>query len=90
MDQAYITWIYDSVMGNLTKEAHCPDIENLFESNKPCAMLYQQMLEAYWRLCEKLGQEDEDDDGEIMINSLLEITRIVGIKMFEYGQILDN
>ena len=88
MDQTYAAWIYDSLMGNLTKEACCPEIDNLFEYGKPCAVLYEQTLEAYWRLCGRLGQEDEDDAGEIMINSLLKITQIVSMKMFEYGQAL--
>ena len=88
MDQEFAEWIYDSVMGNLTNEYRCREVEDLFEEGKTCQVLYSQMLDAYWRLCERLGEAEEeaDDDGECMVNSMLAITKIVGIKMFECGQ----
>lgn len=78
-------WVYDTIMGNLVQECSCSGVENLFAEGKRCADLYAQMLEAYWRLCERLSVQ-EDDDGEIMINSMMEIMRIVAYKMYEYGQ----
>ena len=85
MDRVIAEWIYDSLMGSLTEACRCNEVEDLFAEGKPCEMLYGQMLDAYWRLCERLG-EAELEDGEIMINAMLDITKIVGIKMFEYGQ----
>ena len=43
------------------------------------------MLEAYQRLCERLGVQDEDDDVEIIINSLLNIQRETAYHMYYYG-----
>ncbi len=84
MDEEYMDWIYASVMGNLVPGYECQKVENLFETGKPCANLYRDAIEAYWRLCERLGV-DEDGDGEIIINSLLNITRRVAFQMFECG-----
>lgn len=87
MDREFAEWIYDSLMGSLTDVCRCREVEDLFEEGKPCEVLYGQMLDAYWRLCERLEEEAEaDDDGEIMINAMLDIMRIVGLKMFECGQ----
>ena len=86
MEKSELTeWVYDTIMGNLVQEWSCSDVENLFAEGKRCADLYAQMLEAYSRLCERLSVQ-EDDDGEIMINSMMEIMRIVAYKMYEYGQ----
>ena len=89
MERQFAEWIFDSLMGSLTEDCRCKAAEDLFAAGKPCEVLYGQMLDAYWRLCERLG-EAEDDDGEIIINALLDITRIVGLKMFEYGQKYSN
>ena len=89
MERDLAQWVYDSLMGSLVSECRCVGVEDLFEAGKPCEILYGQMLDAYWRLCNRLGESEAeaDEDGEIMINSLMEITRIVGQKMFEYGQL---
>lgn len=88
MDREFAEWIYDSLMGSLTDTCRCKEVEDLFEEGKPCEVLYGQMLAAYWRLCERLGEAEveADDDGEIMINAMLDIIKIIGMKMFEYGQ----
>ncbi len=89
MDQEYVEWILESVMGELLPEYHCPQAENLFEEGKECERLYANAIEAYWRLCDRLGVE-EDPDGEIMIDSLLAIVRNVGCQMFQYGATLEK
>ena len=86
MDESYAEWVLDSLMGNLTEEYRHSEVENLFEMGALCAELYGQMLGAYRRLCGRLGKTEEDQDCEMMINSLMQITEIVGIKMFEYGK----
>ena len=90
MDESCAEWVLDSLMGNLREEYRYRAVENLFGRGAPCAELYEQMLEAYGRLCGRLGKEEEDQDCEIMINSLLKITEIVGLKMFEYGKKLSK
>ena len=43
------------------------------------------MLDAYGRLCHRLGEKEEDADAEIMIDSLLRIQKELCLRMFEYG-----
>ena len=76
--------VYDSLQGELLEPV--PGVENAFEDGKPCIQWYGDMLDAYERICTRLGQENEDSDCEIMINSLLEIQRTLCLKMYEYGK----
>ncbi len=84
MNEEYMDWIYTSVMGSFLPGYECKKVENLFETGKPCANLYREAIEAYWRLCGRLGTE-EDADGEIMLSSMMEITKIAACSMFAYG-----
>ncbi len=77
--------VYGSILGMLVKEARLPWVENEFEPGKPYHKNYNDMHDAYERLRERLGVEDEDDDVEIMINALLDNEQILCLKMFHYG-----
>ena len=59
-------------------------VEDEFEEGRPCADLYKQVYEANRRLCERLGVE-EDKDVEMIINCMNEISRILAMKMYDYG-----
>lgn len=83
MKKEFIEEVYDSLQGVLVDPL--PGVRNLFEAGMPCALRYQQMLEAYGRLCDRLGVVDEDQDVEIIINALLANQRESSMKMFEYG-----
>ncbi len=82
--------VYDLVCGNLDL-TQLPEKErglaaSEFAPGSPCDLAYSQMLEAYSRLCSRLGQtRGEDADVEIIITQLRIIGRRVGLKMFEYG-----
>lgn len=84
------TLIYDLANGSLDLE-HFPVeerkyIENEYEEGKPCYELYAGMLDAYERLCQRLGKPDSDDqDVDIIIDNLLEIGRYMSMKMYDYG-----
>lgn len=69
--------VYDTLVGQLIPQCQLPWVKPIFVPGHKCYAAYSQMLDAYWHLCERLGQRDEDADGEIMINSLLEYGRIV-------------
>ena len=84
MDMEMIERVYDTLMGNLTDEHQIPGIENAFSPGKPCDVLYSQIFRAYEEICNR-EQTQEDDDVECIINSFLEICRIIGFQMFEYG-----
>lgn len=49
---------------------------------------YGKMWQAYERMARRLGQPEagEDEDLEDMVNSLLEMQKIVALKMFDYGR----
>ena len=83
--------VYEAVCGEYEDEANYViqnvRIQNEFEEGKPCSEAYKRVYDANRRLCERLGV-DEDPDVEMIIDSMFEITRTVGEKMFEYGVVL--
>lgn len=82
--------VLDSLLGNLIPECCLSWVENIFVPGHPCYAAYHEMHEAYDRLRDRLGAVDEDPDAEIMINSLLEYSDIIALKMFEYGRIYER
>lgn len=61
-------------------------VKTEFAEGSYCDILYKQILEAYSSLCERLDVEDRNDkDIEKIIDNLARITKIVSLKMFEYG-----
>ena len=85
--------VYEAVCGEYADEADYViqnvRIENEFEEGKPCSEAYKRVYAANRRLCERLGV-DEDPDVEMIIDSMFEITRTVGEKMFEYGAVYEK
>lgn len=77
--------VYGFLFGDLIPSYTLPWVENIFEPGKPCHEAYGEMLRAYERLCERLGEADEDQDVEIIINSLLRYSKIRAKEMFKYG-----
>ena len=67
--------VYDTLRGIRIPGAEVEGVENLFALGTKCERLYGQMLDAYERLCVRLGVEEEDADVEIIISSLLGIER---------------
>jgi hypothetical protein len=59
-------------------------VANEFADGQPCAELYQKVYDANRRICGRLGV-DEDRDVEELVNTLLDITKIMSKKMFDYG-----
>ena len=81
--------IYDKMNGFLTYGMpSLPEgvvIEDEFAEGKECCLLYEGVYKAERNLCERLG-EDEDSDVETILNSMERITRLVSMKMYEYGR----
>lgn len=80
--------IFDKINGFLTEEnPSLPDqslIEDEFADGKECCLLYEGVYQAGRNLCERLG-EDEDKDVETILNGMEKITRVIAMKMYEYG-----
>ena len=85
MNREQIEEIYDTLFGVMEKGAGVPEVENAFQNGMICEQWYREMGEAYQRLCDRLGMEDEDEDLEMIVRSLLAIARELGLQMFEYG-----
>ena len=77
--------VYWSLMDYLDSEYSLPWVETICVPGYPCYDLYEEMLSAYQRLRERTGAGDEDEDAEIMIQSLLEYGEIADLEMFYYG-----
>ena len=78
--------VYASMADHVSEKYRMPGIENAFAENAFCIQKYRQMRDAYDRLCERLGVEDEDTDVECIIQCYMEIQRELCKRMFFYGQ----
>lgn len=85
MDSHFVERVYDTMWGELTESYAVPGVEDAFSEGSRCGQLYEQMLDAYERLRDRLGVEDEDPDVEIIIDALLDMDRILCFRMFGYG-----
>ena len=92
MSEKQVEDIYFTLTGTMQEQFRVPGVENLFAEGSDCMNCYSEMHAAYERLCDRLGVVDEDEDVEIIIDSLMCIERKVSTKMFEYGMkfALDN
>ena len=80
--------VYLTLTGNLIPSYYVPGVENAFAEDSYCLNKYKEVMDAYERLCERLGVVDEDDDVEIIINSFLDMEQYLCLKMYEYGTAL--
>ena len=81
--------IFEKMNGFLAEGSHSLQggtaIEDEFAEGKECCLLYEGVYQAGRNLCERLG-EDEDSDVETILNGMERITRLVSLKMYEYGR----
>ena len=81
--------IFEKMNGFLAEGSHSlpeqADIEDEFAEGKECCLLYEGVYQAGRNLCERLGG-DEDGDVETILNGMERITRLVSLKMYEYGR----
>ena len=76
--------IYLSMLGELTEPV--PGVRNAFAPGQPCERLYRQIYEAKVRLCEQLGEE-ENDDLETIFDCFFEINRQMCLRMYRLGRL---
>ena len=84
MTSQFVDTVYDLLTGNRLPVVGDPVVENMFSEGRTCEELYNSVYEANVRLCDRLGVQ-EDADVELIINSLLHISELLGKKMFHYG-----
>lgn len=78
--------IYDTLMGELLPEAAIPGVPNLFAPGSECDRAYAAALDAYYRLLDRLGRQNDDPDVEIIFNAFLQICRTVGREIYRLGK----
>lgn len=78
--------LYDMMNGFLEDIPVSEDnlIENEFAEGKEGAELYENVYLAKTNLCGRLGV-NEDKDIETIIDCMEKITRLLAMKMYEYG-----
>ena len=82
--------IYELMNGTLEIKDNPPEeckyVENAFEVGTVCELAYAEIMDAYQRLCRRLGVKgDEDNDVEIIIDRFETIMENLCMKMFDYG-----
>ena len=77
--------VYDCLLGQFVSEKALDWVENIYTDGSAYDRNYAAALDAYERLCKRLGTGEEDADVEIIINSMLANEQVVALKMFELG-----
>ena len=85
MERRMADRVYDTLKGIGVRDEWVPGVENLFSPGSECEGEYFRMLDAYERLCDRLGVRDEDEDVEIIIRSFLNMEHRIGYAMYECG-----
>lgn len=81
--------IYEQMNGFLEENTYLIPkeitIKDEFAEGTECSQLYERAYLAKQNLCRRLGK-DEDNDIEILISSMENITRLLSMQMYEYGK----
>ena len=80
--------VYFTLIGEMSPPYALPGIENAYIPGGECDRLYNEAMDAYERLLERLGVRESDPDVEIIIHNLLTIQHILCQKIYHYGKIL--
>lgn len=90
MKQNVMVQVYDSLTRRVAEKYRIPGVEDAFAPGAYCWERYGDMLNAYARLCDRLGVEDEDEDVEVIINALMDIQDDLCYKMYRYGAMFEH
>ena len=85
MHESFVKQVFDTLNGQYGSTGGVPGVENAFAPGGRCLQLYGDALDAYERLCDRLGQKDDDADVEVIFNAFLDIIEIMATKMYHYG-----
>lgn len=76
---------YETMACDVLEAYQMPGVEDAFAPGSYCMDLYAKALDAYARLCNRLGVKDEDNDVEIIFYSFLQIQKELCYRMYRYG-----
>lgn len=89
-DMEFKELIYQVMNGSVIKEKIPRDLKhvitNEFEEGMICEEAYQHVYEASRHIC-KRSNVQEDDDVECILTNYSMITRILSMKMYDYGSL---
>lgn len=75
--------IYETVNGMREKEYCVPWIEDAFAEGKVCDKRYEEMRQAYLRICDRLGVGDEDEDLNTIIRCMESIQKEIAKDIYK-------
>lgn len=86
--------VYDLMNGYIELKENSADeltcVEDEFEEGKICHSAYTEILDAYQRICRRLGTVKEDRDLEIIMNNFNTIIECLSMKMYDYGRLFSR
>ena len=85
MHEDFVKRVYNTLNGQYVADCRVPGVENAFAEGEPCMELYGKALDAYLRICQRLGAGEEDEDVEVIYNAFMDIAEILSLKMYRYG-----
>ena len=83
--QDYVEWAYETLVCGVIEKDQMPGVVYAFSGEDVCLKRYGDVLDAYKRLCARLGTLDEDEDVETIINAFMDIERELCYRMYRYG-----
>lgn len=86
MEFDFIDEVYLSLTGDLCEEYRVPGVEDLYAQGTPCDLLYQEMRDAYERLLDRLGRIDDDEDLDIIVDTMTTICKETSYAMYRCGE----
>ena len=78
--------LYQTLIGVLCQEYRVPGVEDLYAQGAPCDILYQKMWDAYERLLDRLGRIDDDEDLDIIVDTMTTICKETSYAMYRCGE----
>lgn len=78
-------WAYQSMACFVKEEYRMPGVEDAFTLGSYCEERYREIWEAYGRIRERLGVEDEDEDMEQVIRAFEDVQQELCLRMYRYG-----
>lgn len=82
--------VYYSAIGMAVEESRVPSVIDQYGPQGKCHGLYNQMRDAYERVCARLGVDEEDSDLDQIVDLMEDISKEVAFEMFRCGAMFQN
>lgn len=85
MKESFMELVHLSIQGELIPEYTIEGVENIFDNGGIGIQLYINARNAYRRVCDRLGEKDEDPDLDAIFTNLEALEKEIAIRMYQYG-----